>query len=53
VNLGLTLGRDGHINARIIGEAARRGRHDEQALKRLWRYVERFGVGIETPHRTS
>ena len=27
----------------MIGDASRSGRHDEQALKRVWHYVARFG----------
>lgn len=43
VELGLTLARDGRLDPRIIGDAARTGRYDEQALKRVWHYVARFG----------
>ncbi len=44
VELGLALARDGHLDPRIIGDAARTGRYDPQALKRLWHYVARFGA---------
>lgn len=44
VALGLTLARDGHLDPRIIGDAARTGEHDAQALKRLWHLVARFGA---------
>jgi len=44
VALGLSLARDGRIDPRIIGDAARAGQHDEQALKRVWHYVARFGT---------
>ena len=44
VALGLSLARDGWLDPRIIGDAARTGRHDEQALKRLWHHVARFGA---------
>jgi hypothetical protein len=27
----------------LIGDASRTGRHDEEALKRVWHYVARFG----------
>ncbi len=27
----------------MIGDAARTGRYDEQAIKRVWHYVARFG----------
>lgn len=43
VELGLVLARNGYLDPRIIGDAARTGSHDEQALKRLWHYVARFG----------
>ncbi len=43
VALGAALARDGHLDPRIIGDASRTGRYDEQALKRVWHYVARFG----------
>jgi hypothetical protein len=39
----VSLARDARLDPRIIGDAARTGRHDEQALKRVWHYVARFG----------
>jgi hypothetical protein len=47
VDLGLRLALDGYLDARIIGDAARAGTHDEQALKRVWHYVARFGTPRE------
>jgi hypothetical protein len=41
--LGASLARDGALTARLIGDASRAGRHDEQALRRVWHYVARFG----------
>ena len=41
--LGISLARDGRLNPAMIGDASRAGRHDEQALKRVWHYVARFG----------
>jgi Protein of unknown function (DUF3626) len=41
--LGASLARGGALTARLIGDASRAGRHDEQALKRVWHYVARFG----------
>jgi hypothetical protein len=41
--LGVSLARDGALTPRLIGDASRTGRHDEQALKRVWHYVARFG----------
>jgi hypothetical protein len=43
VDLGLSLAHDGLLDARIIGDASRTGHYDEQALKRVWHYVARFG----------
>lgn len=44
VRLGEEIARDGLLDPRVIGDAARTGRHDEQALKRVWHYVARFGA---------
>lgn len=44
VELGLELARDGSLDPAIIGDASRTGRHDEQALKRVWHYLARFGT---------
>jgi hypothetical protein len=44
VALGLSLARDGRLDPRIIGDASRTGRYDEQALKRVWLCVARFGT---------
>ncbi|MFB9909488.1 DUF3626 domain-containing protein [Allokutzneria oryzae] len=43
VELGVTLARNGYVDARIIGEAAHTRKYDEQSLKRLWHCVARFG----------
>jgi hypothetical protein len=43
VELGTSLARDGYLDPRVIGDAARTGTHDDQALKRVWHYVARFG----------
>lgn len=43
VDLGVALARDDRLDARVIGDASRTGRYDEQALKRVWHYVARFG----------
>jgi hypothetical protein len=43
VDLGRELAVDGVLTPRIIGEASRTGLHDEQALKRVWHHVARFG----------
>ena len=52
--LGASLARDGGaLTARLIGDASRAGRHDEQALKRVWHYVARFGSPEMTGHQPS
>lgn len=43
VDVGLAIAQGGHVDARIIGDAARAGLHDDQSLKRVWHYVARFG----------
>jgi hypothetical protein len=44
VDLGSRLAVEGYLTPRIIGDAARTGRYDPQALKRVWHYVARFGA---------
>jgi hypothetical protein len=43
VELGARIAERGRLDPRIIGDAARTGRHDPQDLKRVWHYVARFG----------
>ncbi len=43
VALGASLASDGYLDPRIIGDAARSGQHEDQALKRVWHYVARYG----------
>jgi hypothetical protein len=43
VELGTALAIDGNLDPRVIGAAARTGEHDDQALKRVWHYVARYG----------
>jgi hypothetical protein len=43
VALGESIARDGVLDPGVIGDASRTGVHDEQALKRVWHYVARFG----------
>jgi len=45
VALGESLAEEGVVTPQDIGAAARSGQHDEQALKRVWHYVARFGQG--------
>jgi hypothetical protein len=44
VKLGLSLAQDGQLTPEIIGAASRTGKYDQQALKRVWHYVARFGT---------
>lgn len=46
VDTALDLARDGVLDARAIGDAARAGRSDEQTLKRVWHCVARFGRNV-------
>ncbi|HEY5016827.1 MAG TPA: DUF3626 domain-containing protein [Streptosporangiaceae bacterium] len=50
--LGASLAGDRALTPRLIGDASRAGRHDEQALKRVWHYVARFG-SPELPGRRT
>jgi hypothetical protein len=43
VELGVSIAENGRLDPRIIGDASRTGRYDEQALKRVWHHVARFG----------
>ncbi|TQF06897.1 DUF3626 domain-containing protein [Kitasatospora acidiphila] len=44
VALAEEIAQDGMLDPRIIGDAARTGRHDPQALKKVWHYLARFGT---------
>jgi Protein of unknown function (DUF3626) len=44
VDLAARLARGGTLDPRMIGEAVTAGRHDDQALKRVWHYLARFGA---------
>ena len=43
VVLGKEISEDGILNPRILGNAAASKKYDEQALKRVWHYIARFG----------
>ncbi len=43
VDLGTEIAVDGHLDPRIIGDAAHTGRYDPQALKKVWHCLARFG----------
>jgi len=44
VDLGAQIAVEGRLDPRIIGHAAGTGRHDPQAVKKVWHYLARFGV---------
>jgi hypothetical protein len=44
VDLGAEIAVGDHLDPRIIGEAARTGRYDPQALKKVWHCLARFGA---------
>lgn len=44
VELGERVAVEGWLTPRVLGEAARSGRYEAQALKRVWHYVARFGA---------
>jgi hypothetical protein len=43
VDVGVSLARDGRIDARLIGDASHTGRYEERDLKHRWHYLARFG----------
>ncbi|GAB1339234.1 DUF3626 domain-containing protein [Streptomyces sp. E-15] len=43
-DLGARIARQGVITPRVIGDAARSGRHDLQDLKKVWHTLARFGA---------
>ncbi|MFD9082996.1 DUF3626 domain-containing protein [Streptomyces erythrochromogenes] len=49
VDLGAEIAVAGRLTPYVLGEAARTGRHDEQALKRVWHYLARFGMQRQHP----
>jgi hypothetical protein len=42
--LGVSLARDRRLGPAVIGDASRTATHDEQALKRVWHCLARFGT---------
>ncbi|MFI9364653.1 DUF3626 domain-containing protein [Kitasatospora sp. NPDC053057] len=43
VDLGAEIAVDGALDPRIVGAAVETGRHDPQAVKKVWHYLARFG----------
>ncbi|MDQ0688380.1 hypothetical protein QF032_007418 [Streptomyces achromogenes] len=48
VDLGARIAVDGVLDPRILGDAARDGRHDPQAVKKVWHCLARFGAPVRT-----
>ena len=44
VDLGTQIAVDGMLDPRIVGDAARAGFYDPQAVKKVWHYLARFGA---------
>jgi hypothetical protein len=44
VALGARIAEDGRLDPRIVGDAARTGRHELQDLKMVWHCLARFGA---------
>ncbi|GAA2911927.1 MULTISPECIES: DUF3626 domain-containing protein [Streptomyces] len=44
VDLGAQIAVDGELDPCIVGDAARAGHHDPQAIKKVWHYLARFGA---------
>ncbi len=51
VELGAEIAVDGVLDPRIVGDAARAGRHDPQAVKKVWHYLARYGAARQTTDR--
>ena len=47
IELGISLAQDGHLDAKVLGDASRTGGYEDQALKRLWHYIARFGSPVD------
>jgi len=44
---GISLAQDGYLDPTMLGDASGTGIHDDQALKRLWHYIARFGSPVD------
>ncbi|MFE0700969.1 DUF3626 domain-containing protein [Streptomyces sp. NPDC058872] len=49
VDLGTRIAVDRVLDPRIVGDAARSGLHDPQAVKKVWHYLARFGACRTAP----
>ncbi|MFI5671729.1 DUF3626 domain-containing protein [Streptomyces sp. NPDC051704] len=49
VELGTRIALGGVLDPRVLGDAAREGGHDPQAVKRVWHCLARFGAPWDRP----
>jgi Protein of unknown function (DUF3626) len=49
VDLGARLAAGGVLDPRVLGDAANSGRHDPQAVKKVWHCLARFGAPPSPP----
>ena len=50
IELARQIAPNGLLTPRVIGKAAATGKHDPQALKRVWHYLARFGAPRLSSH---
>ncbi|HEY5178836.1 MAG TPA: hypothetical protein VIJ07_03530, partial [Dermatophilaceae bacterium] len=43
IELGIAIAQDGYLDPKMLGDASGTGAYDDQALKRVWHYIARFG----------
>jgi len=43
IELGIAIAQDGYLDPKMLGDAADTGAYDDQALKRVWHSIARFG----------
>lgn len=46
--MAVAIARDGVLDARVVGDAARAGLVDLQTLKRVWQCVARYGYSLDS-----
>jgi len=40
---GIAIAQNGYLDPKMLGDASGTGTYDDQALKRVWHYIARFG----------
>src|SRR5450631_2605928 len=43
IEVGIAIAQDGYLDPKMLGDAADTGAYDDQALKRVWHSIARFG----------